>query len=257
MSISVCIATYNGEKFIEEQILSIMNQLNGDWEIIICDDNSDDDTVKILEKFQNPKIKVYRNSKRLGYTLNFEKAIQLATKKYIFLSDQDDIWTKDKIKVTTQCLRKNDLVISNAKLINQDGKIIHPSYFRLRKSKNGFLRNLIRPGYLGCTLAFNRKVLNFIIPFPKKGGKHEIPHDYWVGLSGLLFFKTKWIEKPLILYRRHENNISNGGLRKSNNTFTTIIRLRYVAIKHLIKRRIFFSKNEISRDSKIKGLRPE
>lgn len=239
MNVSICIAAYNGAKFIEEQILSIINQVSGDWEIIVCDDNSNDNTVDVVKSFYNPRIKIYQNTERLGYTLNFEKAISLATKEYIFLSDQDDIWTNDKIKIMTQHLAKNDLVISNAKIINQNGEILAQSYFQLRKSKKGFIRNLIKPGFLGCTLAFKKKMLKFIMPFPKTEGKPEIAHDYWIALSGLLFFKTKWVQEPLIFYRRHENNVSNGGLIKTTNNFRTIVQLRYKVIKYLFIRKTF------------------
>jgi glycosyltransferase involved in cell wall biosynthesis len=235
MNVSVCIATFNGEKYIEEQINSIITQLKGDWEIIVCDDDSKDDTVEIIRKINNPKIKIYKNKIRLGYALNFEKTIKLATKEYIFLSDQDDIWMENKVSECINQLKVYDMVISNSRIIDKMGTVFHESYFKLRKTKKGTFYNILRPGYLGCSLAFRKSLLNYILPFPKSSSNNSIfNHDYWIGSVGMFYFKTIWIDQPLMLYRRHTNNVSNGGLMVSNNPIHKILKLRIKLIFHLM-----------------------
>ena len=101
--ISVCIASYNGARYIREQIESIVAQLDDNDEIIVCDDHSTDDTVAIVKSLPYQQIRLVENEKNLGYTGNFEHCIALARGEYIFLCDQDDIWKPNKVAL---CLRR-------------------------------------------------------------------------------------------------------------------------------------------------------
>ncbi|EXY58193.1 glycosyltransferase, partial [Bacteroides fragilis] len=98
--ISVCIATYNGEKFIVEQLKTILSQLTDFDEIIISDDHSSDCTLSLIRSFRDPRIKIYLNENDKGYTSNFENALKKATGEIIFIADQDDIWKKDKVDIS-------------------------------------------------------------------------------------------------------------------------------------------------------------
>ena len=96
--ISVCMACYNGEKYIEEQILSILPQLNESDELIIIDDHSSDNTGKIVQELKDNRIKYVFNEKNLGVNRSFEKAIKKAKNDYIFMADQDDLWTEGRVE---------------------------------------------------------------------------------------------------------------------------------------------------------------
>lgn len=238
--VSVCLATYNGGNYIREQINSILTQLTDKDEIIISDDHSTDDTINIIQQFNDSRIKIFFNEYEKGYTQNFENALNKANGQYIFLSDQDDKWVADKVNITLKYLiqDKYDMVISDCFVVDEDLNIIKESYFKTRKSKAGFINTLIKANYLGCCLAFNREVLKRAVLFPKK--YEYLPHDLWIGLIGYAFFKVKTTDEKLIMYRRHEKNVSEGGI-KSKKTFIFKIQFRVYAILNIIKRFLDFT----------------
>ena len=129
MNISVCIATYNGEKYIKEQLDSILVQLGEDDEVIIGDDGSTDLTLDIIKSYNDPRIKIYKNSFK-NLILNFESTLEKAKGDYIFLSDQDDVWLPNKVKDSLKDLFKYDVVISNCKVVNKNLDVIHESFLR-------------------------------------------------------------------------------------------------------------------------------
>ena len=159
--ISVCMATYNGRRFIKEQILSILQQLSNQDELIITDDASIDDTEHLIQDFNDSRIKFYKNTTRLGYIKNFELALSKSSGEIIFLSDQDDIWLPEKISRMCQIIENNDCsaVVCNAQVINADGTTIGSSYFATRKSRSGLWHNFYKNGYHGCCMAVKRSVL--------------------------------------------------------------------------------------------------
>ena len=112
--ISVCIATYNGGKYIRQQIESILPQLDATDEIIISDDGSTDDTLLQIEALSSSLVRVYKHTNRLGYTRNFERALTYAKGDVIFLCDQDDIWLPNKVEMCMKELTNSDLVVTNA-----------------------------------------------------------------------------------------------------------------------------------------------
>lgn len=231
--ISVCIATYNGEKYIKNQLESILLQLNENDEIIISDDNSNDNTINTINALKDNRIKVYFNSKEQGYTKNFESALERASGDIIFLSDQDDIWFENKVKKSLEFLKNSDFVISDASIVNNNLEIKHRSNFKLRNVNHSLLSNLYKCRYLGACYAFKRKVLLKALPFPEK--QKLIPHDYWLFMVGKVFFNLKIINLPLIKYRRHDMNTSNGG-EKSDNSIFSKIKIRLYLFLNLLKR---------------------
>lgn len=227
--ISVCMATYNGEKFVGQQIKSILVQLGDDDELIISDDSSTDSTVEIIKSFNDSRIKLYIGQYH-NPTLNFENAFSKASGEYIFLSDQDDIWLDNKIEVVMKYLNNYDLVAHNCLFIDEDSHIIDDRLlFNIKDSQKGFIRNLIHNHYCGCCMAFNRKVLCQSRPYPQ-----GIMHDIWVGLVAELWFSPIIINEPLILHRLHLNNVSQTG-RKSNLSYILRLRYRFRILKELIK----------------------
>lgn len=231
--VSICIATYNGEKYIKEQIDSIISQLSEEDEIIISDDHSTDNTLKVIKEYKDPRIKIFLNKNEAGYTENFQNALRESQGKYIFLSDQDDKWLNNKLDITLRYLMNENyhMVISDCIVVDEGLNTISESLFETRGSKGGLVNTLIKANYLGCCMAFDRKVLKKSIPFPKY---HKyLPHDLWLGLIGYAFFKVKTTDEKLILYRRHSTNASNGGL-KSSSTIKFKIEYRIYALIKVI-----------------------
>lgn len=224
-------ATYNGEKYIKEQLESILSQISEYDEVIVSDDSSTDNTIKIIKSFNDSRIIILENQKFKSPIYNFENALKKASGKIIVLADQDDIWKENKIEIITKYLKEYDLVLSDAYIVDEHKTIIQDSFYEVNNSKEGLIKNIIKNSYLGCTMAFNRKILNLSIPFPK-----NLPmHDWWIGLIGEVYGKVHFIEDRLISYRRHENNASPTG-EKSKYSFFKKLAFRLVIVKNLIKK---------------------
>ena len=232
--ISVCIATYNGEKYIEEQLFSILEQLGKDDEIIISDDCSTDNTIEVIQKLSDSRIKLFFNKEK-GYTSNFENALKQVSGDIVFISDQDDIWDSNKVRICLEELQFVDLVVSDCKLINGSNDIISDSYFAMRTVKKSKWGNLVKFSYLGCCLAFRSEILKKALPFPPN--RKFCTHDNWLFLVGSFLFKHKVLDDTLIYYRRHEGNVSTGGLISGTSTWFKIKYRIYLCV-FLIKRSI-------------------
>lgn len=233
--ISVCMATYNGEKYIEEQLVSILNQIGVEDEVIISDDNSTDTTLEIIKKINDSRIKIFNNV-GTGVIQNFENAIKNASGEFIFLSDQDDIWEPNKIRICLDDFRMGyDLILSDCSIFESTtGKIIEESFFRFNASKKGIANNIIKNSYIGCCMAFTNELKQKVLPFPK-----TIPmHDSWIGLIGEIFFKVNYNNSKLIRYRRHLENVSFSATGKSRFSFRKKFSFRVLLIYHLLLRKI-------------------
>lgn len=213
--ISVCMATYNGGRFLKEQLSSILSQLGEDDEVIISDDGSTDNTLDVARSFHSPIVHIMVNEGEHGYTPNFENALRHAHGDYIFLSDQDDVWEPDKVGVCMDLFKDCDLIISDATLIDENGAKIGDSFYAQRHSRPGLLNNLIRFSFLGCCMAFRRNVLQLALPFPKN--HRYCTHDNWLTLVGMAFFRALAVDDKLIRYRRYGSNTSTGGFHGSTS----------------------------------------
>jgi glycosyltransferase involved in cell wall biosynthesis len=202
--ISVCMTTCNGEKYIQEQLVSILCQLGADDELIISDDGSTDRTLEIIQRYQEPRIKILHNTKRHHVIGNFENALQQAGGDYIFLADQDDVWAPDKVSVVLAALATTDFVVSDCTVVDPDLTCMIPSFFQHNRSQRGFWKNLYHNSYIGCCMAFRKEVLPMCLPFPR----HIPMHDIWLGFVAELFFRSRFIPQRLVLYRRHGDNSS-------------------------------------------------
>jgi glycosyltransferase involved in cell wall biosynthesis len=230
--ISVCMATYNGAKFVQDQISSILSQLEDLDELIISDGLSTDTTLSIISNYNDPRLKIITNPVRLSPIQNFEVAIKAATNEYIFLSDQDDIWLSNKVESTLDAFHVTnaDLLVSDCKLVDENLKVINASYRAMYNFKKGKLQSFLLNPYLGCCMAFRRRTLIKILPFPT-----IIPmHDIWIGIVCEFFYKVDYIEQPLILYRRHTGNATPfTGSKKSNNSLLKKLKFRLNMIQAL------------------------
>lgn len=235
--ISVCIATYNGAGYIRRQLESIISQLSDEDEIVISDDGSTDDTLEIIRSISSPLIKIYHNSNEHGYTPNFENALHHATGDYIFLSDQDDIWHPDKVKICMHYLQKYELVITDAEIVDAEGKPLHPSFFELRHPYRSFLGNILKFGYLGCLMCFQRCILDRALPFPKN--HIYCTHDNWLAVVAMSYYSSKVIDDKLILYRRHGKNVSNGYTNLHKSVWFRLSYRIYLLLNLMKRNRLF------------------
>jgi glycosyltransferase involved in cell wall biosynthesis len=231
MKISVCLASYNGEKFIFEQISSIISQLDEKDELVISDDSSTDKTLSIIKGFNDNRIKLFPGNKFYNPVYNFENALKQSTGEVIVLSDQDDIWLENKLSFIRQRFRNKPskiyTVILDGQIIDENGTVTQESIFETLGSVKGIIKNLVKNTYMGCCMAFPRDLLEKVLPFPK-----GIPmHDSWIGLLSELYGVVEFVPLKTIQYRRHSVNQSFQGF-----SFSRQLRWRIALIFNLLKR---------------------
>jgi glycosyltransferase involved in cell wall biosynthesis len=215
MRTSVCMAAYNGARYIYEQINSILPQLDQEAEIIVIDDSSTDETVRIVEGIDDGRIRLIRHERNLGVVKTFERAIRESRGEIIFLADQDDVWHADKVAIMQGVFSSDPrvtLVLCNGELIDSIGRSLSRELFRESLFLPGLLPNLIKNRYQGSAMAFRRDVLEAVLPFPD-----GIPmHDSWIGLVNSMIGRAIYVPEKLLFYRRHEGNVTgqrHGSLR--------------------------------------------
>lgn len=226
--ISVCMATYNGEKYLREQIDSIIKQITENDELIISDDGSNDRTLEIIKEYCDHYSNIiFIEGPQKGVVKNFENALKCAKGTIIFLADQDDIWKNDKVIKVLDAFKdeKITLVLHDADIIDGNSQRIMKSFFEHRKSKKGLINNLIKNSYLGCCMAFKNTLLDYVLDFPE----YIEMHDWWIGLIAEKKGKVCFLKDKLISYRRHENNVSSF----KHHPFNIMIRNRVYLIIQL------------------------
>jgi glycosyltransferase involved in cell wall biosynthesis len=215
--ISVCIAAYQGERYIALQLRSILEQLSPDDEVIVVDDGSTDGTCREITAFHDPRINLIPNAGNLGVIRAFETALYRSTGEIVLLSDQDDLWLPNKVEAVLDAFAHDPdlvLVASDAILIDEDGEKIGDSFYAKRgKFRAGLWSNLLIGKFHGCTMAFRSTLLRSALPFPAGRLVH---HDTWIGcMNALIGGKTRYIADPLVAYRRHSTNVT-GRIKLSN-----------------------------------------
>jgi glycosyltransferase involved in cell wall biosynthesis len=205
-TISMCLAAFNGARFVTRQLRSILDQLRSADEIIVVDDASSDDTVAVIESLADPRLRVVRRTTNGGVSATFVEAILLASGDVIFLADQDDLWLPGKVEAVLERIAAGkDLVVHDAVVV-RDGHAIVPSLFTARRSGPGVLRNIVRNSYTGCCIAFRRAILADVLPIPRS---RWFFHDIWIGLAAeLCGYEVDFLRRPLIEYTRHGGNVS-------------------------------------------------
>lgn len=215
MKIDILMATYNGEKYLREQIDSILNQTFKDFNLIICDDCSKDSTWEILQEYEkkDSRVKIIKNEKNLGYNKNFEKLLSYVQSEYFMLSDQDDFWMENKVEESYRKITEEDLnlVCSDLEVVDENLNTIHSSMWefwpdyniknKIKKS-NDYRSCLMTNCVTGCTTIINSKLISELIPLPG----YPIVHDWWIALVAGSKGPIGYIEKPLIKYRQHGHN---------------------------------------------------
>ena len=218
--ISIAIAAYNGEKYIAQQIESLLKQTLLPDEIIICDDSADDLTSKAVQSFAaDSRIKYFKNPVSLGTAGNFEKAVSLCSGDYIFLCDQDDVWLPEKVEVMYNMLAADeelDCVFCNSILTDGNLEKFDKTLWDLRKFTPAMQKKLSSGGALevfcrrvvcsGHNIAFKRRILEYILPFPELAPFYP---DTWIALSTAFNGNVQAVDRVLTLYRVHDANSSN------------------------------------------------
>ncbi|MEQ8362517.1 MAG: glycosyltransferase [Cyclobacteriaceae bacterium] len=227
--ISVCMAVKDGGLFIEEQIQSILPQLGVNDELIVSDDHSFDATINIVNSFADKRVKIITNPGD-GIVDNFENAIKHSCGDKIFLADQDDVWVKDKIEKMSMHLDRFNVVICDCIIVDRHLNPEPNSFFEVNKSSKGLIKNIIRNSYMGCCMAFNRTVLNKILPFPRDIAMH----DLWIGLVAEIHYSVYFLPEQLVLYRRHSANASSSP-SKSSRSIKTKVTTRLHLVKNLLR----------------------
>lgn len=229
--ISVCIATYNGARYIGEQLASILKQLSAEDEVVVSDDGSTDGTLDIVRSLNDRRIRIVDGPRRHSPTLNFEWTLRNAKGDYVFLADQDDVWLEGKVRRCVEELQKCDCVVSDARVTDSCLNTTSESLFKLMHVRRGRLSNLLwRNGYTGCCMAFKREVLSKALPFPT-----DIPmHDIWIGNVAAFCGRLRFIDDRLLLFRRHDATASCNG-KGSTYSLWQKLSFRWHTLKNIVK----------------------
>lgn len=229
-------ATYNGERYVKEQIDSILVQLDSSDELIISDDNSKDKTRDIINSYADARIHLVLNQGRSGVVPNFENALNHASGDLIFLSDQDDVWLPCKIKEMSRFLfdGQYDVASCNCAQTDDNLTITKPEFYSDKDPVSvGVFGNWLHHLWLGSCMVFTRKVLDDVLPFPEG----IAAHDFWISQWAQLHYKCGYNPKVMQYYRRHGGTASFAGL-KSKNSLSVMIGYRFAQLYNMIRREI-------------------
>lgn len=209
---SICMATYNGARYLGEQLATILEQLRPEDEVVIVDDGSTDGTLELLSRLGDPRIKVFRNPENRGHVASFARAASLASRDVIVFADQDDRWLPGRLDRLVQVLGTSGALVlaSNSRYMSATGG---PTDFRgipLRAADSRrHLKNLIdifrgQAGYYGCAMAYRRSLSKVVLPMPRLVESH----DLWIALAGNLLRANVHIDDETLVRRVHGGNAS-------------------------------------------------
>jgi glycosyltransferase involved in cell wall biosynthesis len=242
--VDIILATYNGEKYLAEQLDSIIAQNYSNWRLLISDDGSFDKTLAIIEKYTkaDERILLVNNIRQGGVVRNFSKALEFVTSNYIMFSDQDDYWLPEKISHLKRILEEKEklmgalplLVFSDLIVVDEDLKILMPSFFigtGWRPTYNFDTRFLLwRSTVYGCTVMFNKSLYDVAVPFDPD----VTMHDQWFALIASLKGQVIYSKESHVYYRQHANNVVGAKERtffaRLKGFFTSISKIKNAAL---------------------------
>jgi glycosyltransferase involved in cell wall biosynthesis len=226
---SVCMATYNGEAFVAEQVDSVLAQLGEADELVVVDDASTDDTARLLAAYDDPRVRLVANETNQGYVRTFERALTLARGDRLFLADQDDVWVPGRLDTMLDALERSAVVSTSVAVL---GEPLDPPRFRLRaRDSRRHLANLFavmvgyRP-YTGCAMAFRRDIFDSVVPVPPF--VHE-SHDLWIAMVANTHRENLHLEEASVMRRLHGGNQTPLGWR----SLPVILRARVMKARAL------------------------
>lgn len=248
--VDILLATYNGEKYVREQIDSILNQTYKEFRLLISDDCSTDNTPSILEEYKNKdnRIEIYLQKDNLGVVKNFEFLLNKVQSKYYMFSDQDDIWKETKIEKSVNKIQEQDydLVYSDLEIVDENLIVTNKSYWKEKgiygkiKNYNNFESLYLNNFVTGCTIISKKELINKFMPLPNNS--KYVLHDYWISLILSQNGKIAYIEEPLIKYRQHKNN--KVGSKKKSDELKSLDEIRNLFIQVKIEHFNVFIENE-------------
>ncbi|MCQ6271652.1 glycosyltransferase [Pseudarthrobacter sp. R1] len=210
---SVCMATYRGSKFVEEQLASILRELGPDDELVVVDDASPDETASIVGRVKDARVRLIVAPQNRGYVRTFEEAIRLSRGQFIFLSDQDDVWIEGRMAAMLAALESAQVVASNFEILGGGPR---PWIPKLRSSDSR--RNLANlwgiligyRAYYGCAMGFRRDAIGLVVPIPPFVRES---HDLWLAISGNMARSVAHLDEPTVFRRLHGENQTPAGWR--------------------------------------------
>lgn len=237
--VDILLATYNGEKYLKEQIESILAQTYSEFRLLISDDCSSDNTKQILEEYEkkDKRVVLYFQKENLGVIKNFEFLLKKVENEYYMFSDQDDIWKKDKIEKSVKKIEEtnSDLVYTDLEVVDENLNITCNSYWKLKgfynkiKKYNNFKSLYLNNFITGCTILSKKRLIQDFLPLPNTS--KYVLHDYWIPLVISQKGKIEYIEEPLIMYRQHKNNKIGSKKRSDEIKSLAEIRKLFIAVK--------------------------
>lgn len=220
-SVAVVVATYNGATYLLAQLESIAHQTHKPTQIIIVDDASSDDTVRIANNFAaaHPEVLVVQNETRLGYIKNFEKGMLLSTASYVALSDQDDIWVPHKLATLLANIGDKMLAYSDSELIDANGGLLHQKMSSIKNQLAYHTPVMYAIGAWapGHAMLFKKELINKAVPFPTL-----VTHDFWLGFVATCYSTVVYVNQPLVLYRQHTQNAIGADTTKNKTVSFTL-----------------------------------
>lgn len=210
MDVDILLATYNGEKYLREQIDSILNQTYPHFNLIIRDDGSTDKTLEIIKSYGDPRIKLIVNGVNGGVVNNFSSLLQSSFAPYVLLADQDDVWESDKVERMLICAQAFDegkplLVHHDMQVVDSKLNVISPSFWRFSKfnpQATTLNRLLMQNNVTGAACLINHALVEKALPIPKEA----LMHDHWLALIAAAFGEIIPVKETLVKYRQHGKN---------------------------------------------------
>ncbi len=242
--VDVLLATCSGERFLAQQIDSILNQTYPFIRIIISDDASEDDTQKIIQEYVGrfpEKILFIENQKRLGIKKNFSLLMKISSAPYVLFSDQDDIWLPQKVEKTLNCIQSMEdkfgsqpfLVHTDLTVVDEHLKVLHNSFWKyvnINPLVNMTFNRLLNQNVVtGCTMMVNRLLVELARPIPEEA----FMHDWWITLVAATLGKIAVLNESTIFYRQHGKNTL--GAQKFGSVKNLIVNFKKLMHKDIRK----------------------
>lgn len=250
--------TYNGSKYIKEQLDSILDQSFADYELIICDDCSSDDTQLILKKYskKDSRIKIIFNETNIGFIKNFEQAIKLCTGDYIAFSDQDDIWKKNHLQELVDNIKDNLMICSDSLLFNDKGTICSMKESLtldfIPEQQDMFYYLLFNNFVQGSTSLVKKELFNYVNEFYNN---QVFFHDHWLALYAAYLNKLVYLDKQLLLYRQHESNVTNNKKKSFYNLLQKTKKRSAINDREKILKKFCLTQNTIKNNMLLEAIK--
>lgn len=257
--IDIVMAVYNSERYISEQVQSILNQTYKDYHLYICDDVSTDNTINILSEYKlqyNNEITLLKNSKNIGIKNNFSYLLNKSQAEYTMFSDHDDVWFENKVEITYKKMLEMEekyskntpiLIFTDKMVTDENLKVIHISHNKSEKFNldNFSLNRLLMANVAsGCTIMINSALKNLCKNIPAEA----IMHDYYIMLAAAAFGHIEYINIPTMYYRQHSHNQlgakNNSLLNALKNLKTGKINLKNTVLKNIYQAQGFYNQYE-------------